>query len=133
MGVAAATDDQVHPVEVALEWVAAAPRAALRTVTLDAHGRRPGRSRRRLCGRALWTARPEVGSATAVMVRSCCIAEPCSLRRATGCSATRLRREELGAARPPSARRAARNPAHQRFGQLQVQHRTDRLRGCLRA
>jgi pimeloyl-ACP methyl ester carboxylesterase len=38
MGVAAATDDQVHPVEVALEWVAAAPRAALRTVTLDAMG-----------------------------------------------------------------------------------------------
>jgi pimeloyl-ACP methyl ester carboxylesterase len=38
MGVAAATDDPVHPVEVALEWVAAAPRAALRTVTLDAMG-----------------------------------------------------------------------------------------------
>jgi pimeloyl-ACP methyl ester carboxylesterase len=38
MGVAAATDDQVHPVEVALEWVAAAPRAALRTVTLDDMG-----------------------------------------------------------------------------------------------
>ena len=38
MGVAAATDDLVHPVEVALEWVAAAPRAALRTVTLDAMG-----------------------------------------------------------------------------------------------
>ena len=41
MGVAAATDDQVHPVEVALEWVAAAPRAALRTVTLDAMGADP--------------------------------------------------------------------------------------------
>jgi pimeloyl-ACP methyl ester carboxylesterase len=38
MGVAAATDDPVHPLEVALEWVAAAPRAALRTVTLDDMG-----------------------------------------------------------------------------------------------
>jgi pimeloyl-ACP methyl ester carboxylesterase len=38
MGVAAATDDLVHPVEVAFEWVAAAPRAALRTVTLDDMG-----------------------------------------------------------------------------------------------
>lgn len=41
MGVAAATDDLVHPVEVALEWVAAAPRAALRTVTLDEMGADP--------------------------------------------------------------------------------------------
>jgi pimeloyl-ACP methyl ester carboxylesterase len=38
MGVAAATDDPVHPVEVAFEWVSAAPRAALRTVTLEAMG-----------------------------------------------------------------------------------------------
>jgi pimeloyl-ACP methyl ester carboxylesterase len=42
MGVAAATDDAVHPVEVALEWVAAAPRALLRTVTLDEMGADPG-------------------------------------------------------------------------------------------
>jgi pimeloyl-ACP methyl ester carboxylesterase len=42
MGVAAATDDPVHPVEVAFEWVAAAPRAALRTVTLDELGADPG-------------------------------------------------------------------------------------------
>ena len=41
LGVAAATDDPVHPVEVALEWVAAAPRAALRTVTLDEIGADP--------------------------------------------------------------------------------------------
>lgn len=41
MGVAAATDDPVHPVEVAIEWVAAAPRAALRTVTLDEMGADP--------------------------------------------------------------------------------------------
>jgi pimeloyl-ACP methyl ester carboxylesterase len=41
MGVAAATDDPVHPVGVALEWVSAAPRAALRTVTLDAMGADP--------------------------------------------------------------------------------------------
>jgi len=56
MGVAAATDDPVHPVEVAIEWAAAAPRAALRTVTLGRDGRRswgtgrgvPGRAGRRL-------------------------------------------------------------------------------------
>jgi pimeloyl-ACP methyl ester carboxylesterase len=42
MGVAAATDDPVHPVEVAIEWVAAAPRAALRTVTLGEMGVDPG-------------------------------------------------------------------------------------------
>ncbi len=41
MGVAAATDDPVHPVEVAIEWVAAAPQAALRTVTLDEMGADP--------------------------------------------------------------------------------------------
>jgi pimeloyl-ACP methyl ester carboxylesterase len=41
MGVAAATDDAVHPIEVALEWVSAAPHAALRTVTLDAMGADP--------------------------------------------------------------------------------------------
>jgi pimeloyl-ACP methyl ester carboxylesterase len=42
MGVAAATDDSVHPVAVSEEWVAAAPRAALRTVTLDEMGVDPG-------------------------------------------------------------------------------------------
>ncbi len=42
MGVAAATDDPVHPVEVAIEWVAAAPRAALHTFTLDQLGADPG-------------------------------------------------------------------------------------------
>lgn len=41
LGVAAATDDPVHPIEVALEWVAAAPRAALRTVTLVEMGGDP--------------------------------------------------------------------------------------------
>jgi pimeloyl-ACP methyl ester carboxylesterase len=41
MGVAAATDDPVHPAEVAFEWVSAAPRAALHTVTLDAMGTDP--------------------------------------------------------------------------------------------
>lgn len=35
MGIAAAVDDPVHPVEVAVEWMTAAPHAALRTVTLD--------------------------------------------------------------------------------------------------
>lgn len=42
LGVAAATDDAVHPLHVAAEWVAAAPRAALRTVTLDQIGAEPG-------------------------------------------------------------------------------------------
>jgi pimeloyl-ACP methyl ester carboxylesterase len=42
MGLAAATDDPVHPVEVAMEWGSAAPRAALRTVTLDEMGVDPG-------------------------------------------------------------------------------------------
>jgi pimeloyl-ACP methyl ester carboxylesterase len=42
MGVASATDDPVHPVEVGIEWVAAAPRAALHTVTLDQMGVDPG-------------------------------------------------------------------------------------------
>ena len=41
MGVGAATDDPVHPLEVAIEWADAAPMAALRTVTLDAMGVEP--------------------------------------------------------------------------------------------
>lgn len=41
MGVVAATDDPIHPLEVALEWVAAAPHAALRTVALDEFGPDP--------------------------------------------------------------------------------------------
>jgi pimeloyl-ACP methyl ester carboxylesterase len=42
MGVASAVDDPIHPLEVGLEWVAAAPRAALRTVTLAEIGADPG-------------------------------------------------------------------------------------------
>jgi pimeloyl-ACP methyl ester carboxylesterase len=41
MGVVSATDDPIHPVEVGIEWVAAAPRAALRTVTLIDMGADP--------------------------------------------------------------------------------------------
>ncbi len=41
MGVAGAVDDPVHPVEVAVEWATAAPRAALRTVTLEQIGADP--------------------------------------------------------------------------------------------
>jgi pimeloyl-ACP methyl ester carboxylesterase len=41
MGIAAATDDPIHPLEIALEWVAAAPQAALRKVTLDEIGGDP--------------------------------------------------------------------------------------------
>jgi pimeloyl-ACP methyl ester carboxylesterase len=55
MGVAAAIDDPVHPVEVAVEWVSAAPRAALRTVTLDAMGADPA-VLGAACVAALWEA-----------------------------------------------------------------------------
>ena len=41
MGVAAATDDPIHPTEIGAQWVAAARRAALRTVTLVAIGTDP--------------------------------------------------------------------------------------------
>ena len=41
MGVAAAEDDAIHPVAVAREWVAAAPRAALRMTTFDEFGPNP--------------------------------------------------------------------------------------------
>ncbi|MGE5695773.1 MAG: serine aminopeptidase domain-containing protein [Candidatus Sericytochromatia bacterium] len=41
MGVVGAADDPVHPLEVAAEWATAAPRAALRTVTLDEIGTDP--------------------------------------------------------------------------------------------
>lgn len=42
MGIAAAVDDPIHPLEVAVEWAAAAPAAALRTFTLDELGAEPG-------------------------------------------------------------------------------------------
>ncbi|BBX39041.1 hypothetical protein [Mycobacterium simiae] len=38
LGVVAAVDDPIHPLQVGLDWVAAAPHAALRTVTLDQIG-----------------------------------------------------------------------------------------------
>jgi pimeloyl-ACP methyl ester carboxylesterase len=38
LGVVAAVDDPIHPLRVGLDWVSAAPRAALRTVTLDQIG-----------------------------------------------------------------------------------------------
>jgi pimeloyl-ACP methyl ester carboxylesterase len=41
MGVAAATDDPVHPLGVAMEWAASATRATLRTVTLVEMGVEP--------------------------------------------------------------------------------------------
>ncbi|MFC5335089.1 alpha/beta hydrolase, partial [Mycobacterium branderi] len=41
LGVAAATDDPIHPLHVGVEWAAAAPRAALRSVTLDEIGEDP--------------------------------------------------------------------------------------------
>jgi pimeloyl-ACP methyl ester carboxylesterase len=41
MGIAAATDDPIHPFDIGQEWADAAPRAALRTVTLDQMGANP--------------------------------------------------------------------------------------------
>jgi pimeloyl-ACP methyl ester carboxylesterase len=41
LAVAAAVDDPIHPLQVAVDWVTAAPRAALRTVTLDQLGADP--------------------------------------------------------------------------------------------
>lgn len=41
MAVVSATDDPIHPLEVGVEWVAAAPRASLRTITLDEFGHDP--------------------------------------------------------------------------------------------
>ena len=43
MGLAAAVDDPVHPADVAVEWAAAAPHAALHTVTLAQMGADPSR------------------------------------------------------------------------------------------
>jgi pimeloyl-ACP methyl ester carboxylesterase len=41
MGVVSAADDPIHPVEVGVEWVAAAPYASLRTITLTELGTNP--------------------------------------------------------------------------------------------
>jgi pimeloyl-ACP methyl ester carboxylesterase len=38
LGVVAAVDDPIHPLEVGADWAGAAPRGALRTVTLDQMG-----------------------------------------------------------------------------------------------
>ncbi|CAN7391468.1 alpha/beta hydrolase [Mycolicibacterium frederiksbergense] len=43
MGLAAAVDDPVHPVDVAAEWAAAAPQAVLHTLTLQEMGADPAR------------------------------------------------------------------------------------------
>jgi pimeloyl-ACP methyl ester carboxylesterase len=41
LAVVGAVDDPIHPLQVGVDWVAAAPRAALRTVTLDQIGTDP--------------------------------------------------------------------------------------------
>lgn len=41
LAVAAAVDDPIHPLQAGVDWVAAAPRAALRTVTLEQIGADP--------------------------------------------------------------------------------------------
>ena len=38
LGVVAAVDDPIHPLQVAIDWASAAPRGALRTVTLNQFG-----------------------------------------------------------------------------------------------
>ncbi|OBK16583.1 alpha/beta hydrolase [Mycobacterium asiaticum] len=38
LGVVAAVNDPIHPLQVGVDWVSAAPRAALRTVTLEEFG-----------------------------------------------------------------------------------------------
>lgn len=57
MGVAGAPDDLVHPLSVAREWAAAAPRAALRTIGLDEFGPDPA-----ALGRACLAALADVGN-----------------------------------------------------------------------
>lgn len=42
MGIAAAVDDPIHPLEVGLAWASAAPQAAVRTIMLDEFGPDPG-------------------------------------------------------------------------------------------
>ncbi|TGD86504.1 alpha/beta hydrolase [Mycolicibacterium sp. CH28] len=56
MGVVAAPDDPIHPLEVAVEWASAAPRAALRTVRLDEFGPDPS-----LLGQTCLTALDDAG------------------------------------------------------------------------
>lgn len=56
LAVAAAVDDPIHPLQAGLDWVAAAPRAALRTVTLDQIGADPA-----ALGAACLTALAELG------------------------------------------------------------------------
>jgi pimeloyl-ACP methyl ester carboxylesterase len=41
MGIVAASDDPIHPLDVGREWAAAAPHAALRTITLEQLGADP--------------------------------------------------------------------------------------------
>ena len=41
LAVVSATDDPIHPLEVGVEWAAAAPCASLRTVTLAQFGADP--------------------------------------------------------------------------------------------
>ncbi|MBX7432806.1 alpha/beta fold hydrolase [Mycobacterium sp. Y57] len=55
MGVVSAVDDPVHPVEVGIEWVSAAPVASLRTVRLDQIGADPAVLGEQ-CLEALWEA-----------------------------------------------------------------------------
>ncbi len=42
LAIVAATDDPIHPIDVARDWFAAAPRTSMRTVTLSQWGADPG-------------------------------------------------------------------------------------------
>ncbi len=55
LGVVVAADDPIHPLEVGVEWVSAAPRAGLRTVTLAQFGDDPAELGA-ACLAALWDA-----------------------------------------------------------------------------
>jgi pimeloyl-ACP methyl ester carboxylesterase len=55
LGVVVAADDPIHPLEVGVEWVSAAPRAGLRTVTLAQFGADPAELGA-ACLAALWDA-----------------------------------------------------------------------------
>lgn len=95
MGVAGAVDDAVHPVAVAAEW--AGSRAA------DRHPRCDGR--RASARRRLWPhcARPRPGDGAHLLgARSCRMAEPCSLRRASGSLRAVAARTAAAAVRAPA-------------------------------
>ena len=85
---AAAVDDPIHPLQVGVDWVAAAPHAALRTVTLDQIGADTA-ALGAACLAALaespaWLSRARLAAGLLLVLRNCCIADPSAPRRAAG-------------------------------------------------